>query len=96
MSHGLHPMTTAGAIAWGASATPSAMRMRIGRAASRIVVVHVIEEARARSSFRAGDIGTHRIAGRRGAFVVCGLLVEILGLAVALRGHMLDRGESRR
>ena len=27
--------------------------------------------------------------GRRGAFVVCGLLVEVLGLAVAVRGHLL-------
>jgi hypothetical protein len=32
---------------------------------------------------------------RRGAFVVCGLLVEALGLTVAVRGHMLDRGETR-
>lgn len=30
--------------------------------------------------------------GRRGAFVVCGLLVEVLGLAVAVRGHLLSRG----
>ena len=34
--------------------------------------------------------------GRRGAFVVCGLLVEVLGLAVAVRGHMLKRGEARK
>lgn len=33
--------------------------------------------------------------GRRGAFVFCGLLVEILGLAVAVRGHMLNRGDAR-
>jgi hypothetical protein len=32
---------------------------------------------------------------RRGVFVVCGLLVEALGLAVAVRGHMLQRGERR-
>ena len=34
-------------------------------------------------------------AGRRGVFVVCGLLVEALGLAVAVRGHMLKRKEGR-
>jgi hypothetical protein len=28
-------------------------------------------------------------AGLRGTFVVCGLAVELLGLAVAVRGHML-------
>jgi len=28
---------------------------------------------------------------RRGAFVVCGILVEALGLAVALRAHMQDQ-----
>jgi len=33
---------------------------------------------------------------RRGAFIVCGLLVEALGLAVALRGHMPQRGAARR
>ena len=33
--------------------------------------------------------------GRRGAFVGCGLLVECLGLAVAVRGHMLNRGDPR-
>jgi hypothetical protein len=27
--------------------------------------------------------------GLRGTFVVCGLAVELLGLAVAVRGHML-------
>jgi hypothetical protein len=27
-------------------------------------------------------------AGMRGAFVVCGVAVELLGLAVAVRGHM--------
>lgn len=32
---------------------------------------------------------------RRGAFVVCGLLVEALGLAVAVRGHMLERKGGR-
>ncbi|MGA3081880.1 MAG: hypothetical protein ABSD44_10920 [Terracidiphilus sp.] len=31
----------------------------------------------------------------RTAFVVCGLAVECLGLVVAVRGHMLARGESR-
>jgi len=30
----------------------------------------------------------------RGAFVVCGLAVEILGFVVAVRGHMEPRGES--
>ena len=30
----------------------------------------------------------------RAAFVVCGLLVEALGLVVAVRGHMEERGES--
>lgn len=34
--------------------------------------------------------------GRRGAFVVCGLLVEVLGLAVAVRGHLLGEREARR
>jgi hypothetical protein len=29
----------------------------------------------------------------RGAFIVCGLAVEGLGLAVAARGHMERRGE---
>lgn len=33
---------------------------------------------------------------RRGAFVLCGLLVELLGLAVAFRGHMLDRAARQR
>ena len=32
---------------------------------------------------------------QRAAFVVCGLAVEVLGLGVAVRGHMLARGESR-
>ena len=32
---------------------------------------------------------------RRGAFVVCGLLVELAGLAVAVRGHMVNRGAGR-
>jgi hypothetical protein len=31
--------------------------------------------------------------GLRGAFVVCGLAVELLGLGVAVRGHMERRGE---
>lgn len=31
----------------------------------------------------------------RSAFVVCGLAVEALGLAVAVRGHMTRRGETR-
>lgn len=30
--------------------------------------------------------------GRRVAFVFCGLLVEALGLGVALRAHMPERG----
>ena len=28
---------------------------------------------------------------RRAAFVLCGLIVEVLGLAVAIRGHMQHR-----
>jgi uncharacterized membrane protein len=32
---------------------------------------------------------------QRGAFVVCGLGVEMLGLGVAVRAHMEARGESR-
>ena len=31
--------------------------------------------------------------GLRAIFVVCGLAVELLGLAVAVRGHMERRGE---
>jgi len=31
----------------------------------------------------------------RGIFVTCGLAVEILGLVVAVRGHMVRRGASR-
>ena len=31
----------------------------------------------------------------RSVFVVCGLAVEALGLAVAVRGHMASRGDSR-
>jgi hypothetical protein len=31
----------------------------------------------------------------RAAFVVCGLAVEAMGLAVAVRGHMGPRGERR-
>jgi hypothetical protein len=34
--------------------------------------------------------------GRRAAFVMCGLLVELLGLIVAVRGHMLEAREARR
>jgi hypothetical protein len=34
--------------------------------------------------------------GRRGLFVMCGLLVEALGLGVAVRGHMPRNGASRR
>lgn len=34
-------------------------------------------------------------AAQRTAFVLCGLAVEILGLAVAVRGHMLAQGENR-
>jgi hypothetical protein len=33
--------------------------------------------------------------GRRAAFVACGVLVEALGLAVAVRGHMLNPGDAR-
>lgn len=33
---------------------------------------------------------------RRSAFIFCGLLVEALGLGVAIRGHMLERGANRR
>lgn len=33
--------------------------------------------------------------GPRAAFVVCGLAVESMGLAVAVRGHMQARGEKR-
>ena len=32
---------------------------------------------------------------RRGLFVVCGLLVQVLGLVVTVRGHLLNRGETR-
>ena len=32
---------------------------------------------------------------RRMAFVLCGLAVEIMGLIVAVRGHMPQRGASR-
>jgi hypothetical protein len=31
----------------------------------------------------------------RAAFVLCGIAVEILGLVVAVRGHMPAKGESR-
>ena len=33
---------------------------------------------------------------RRAVFAVCGLAVEVLGLAVAVRGHMPERKASRR
>ena len=33
-------------------------------------------------------------APRRLAFVLCGLAVEVMGLVVAMRGHMPPRGES--
>ncbi len=33
--------------------------------------------------------------GRRLAFVICGLAVIGMGLAVAVRGHMLPRGANR-
>ncbi len=32
---------------------------------------------------------------RRTVFVLCGLAVEVLGLVVAVRGHMVARGTSR-
>ena len=35
-------------------------------------------------------------ATRRALFVLCGLAVEVLGLAVAVRGQMPARGENRR
>ena len=33
---------------------------------------------------------------QRATFVLCGLAVEAMGLVVAVRGHMQNRGESRR
>jgi hypothetical protein len=33
---------------------------------------------------------------QRSVFVACGLAVEFLGLGVAVRGHMLARGDIRR
>ncbi len=33
--------------------------------------------------------------GSRLAFVLCGLAVEVLGLVVAVRGHMEERGEAQ-
>ena len=33
--------------------------------------------------------------GRRGVFVAAGLIVEAMGLFVAVRGHMPRHGESR-
>jgi hypothetical protein len=32
---------------------------------------------------------------QRTAFILCGLAVQALGLGVAVRGHMLHRGEPR-
>ncbi|MGC1462057.1 MAG: hypothetical protein WA802_07645 [Terracidiphilus sp.] len=32
---------------------------------------------------------------QRSIFVLCGLVVELLGLGVAVRGHLLARGDSR-
>ena len=34
-------------------------------------------------------------AAPRAAFILCGLAVEALGLAVAVRGHMMRRAEAR-
>ena len=34
--------------------------------------------------------------GRRMGFVLCGLAVEFMGLAVAVRGHILPRGTNQR
>ena len=34
-------------------------------------------------------------SAQRAVFVACGLGVEALGLAVAVRGHMLARGDGR-
>jgi hypothetical protein len=34
-------------------------------------------------------------AASRAAFVLCGMAVEALGLVVAMRGHMEDKGKSR-
>jgi hypothetical protein len=31
----------------------------------------------------------------RSVFVLCGVAVEFMGLAVAVRGHMISRGEKR-
>lgn len=31
----------------------------------------------------------------RATFIVCGLAVEAMGLVVAVRGHMMRRGEGR-
>ena len=33
-------------------------------------------------------------AASRAAFVLCGMAVEALGLVVAMRGHMEDKGKS--
>lgn len=32
---------------------------------------------------------------RRGVFICCGLLVQAIGLGVAMRGHMPQRGAER-
>lgn len=32
---------------------------------------------------------------RRGVFICCGLLVEVIGLGMAMRGHMPQRGAER-
>ena len=34
-------------------------------------------------------------AGQRAAFVLCGVAVEVMGLVVAVRGHMQLRDENR-
>jgi hypothetical protein len=34
-------------------------------------------------------------AGPRVAFVLCGVAVQVLGLVVAVRGHMEPRGDNR-
>lgn len=34
-------------------------------------------------------------ANRQGVFVVCGVLVEAIGLGVALRGHVLEQRAGR-
>lgn len=34
-------------------------------------------------------------SGARAAFVLCGIAVEAMGLVVAVRGHMQERGEGQ-